>query len=58
MRSMVIDMNDEQMKPVADFQGLPDCTAAMDFAVAEDEPEPPSGSISQRQAADSAQVLA
>ena len=37
MRSMVIDMNDEQLKTLADLQGFLDGTVMMDFAVAGDE---------------------
>jgi hypothetical protein len=35
---MVIDMNDEQLRTLADVQGFLDGTVAMDFTVAEDEP--------------------
>ena len=34
---MVIDMNDEQLKTLADLQGFLDGTVTMDFAVAGDE---------------------
>ena len=34
---MVIDMNDEQLRTLADVQGFLDGTVAMDFTVAEDE---------------------
>jgi len=37
MRSMVIDMNDEQLKTLADLQGFLEGTVRMDFAVAADE---------------------
>ena len=37
MRSMVIDMNDEQLKTLAELQGFLDGTVMMDFAVAGDE---------------------
>ncbi len=37
MRSMVIDMNDEQLKTLADLQGFLDGTVKVDFAVAADE---------------------
>ena len=37
MRSMVIDMNDEQLKSLADLQGFLGGTVTMDFAVAGDE---------------------
>ena len=37
MRSMVIDMNDEQLKTLADLQGFLEGTVMMDFAVAGDE---------------------
>ena len=37
MRSMVIDMNDEQLKTLGDLQGFLDGTVTMDFAVAGDE---------------------
>jgi len=34
---MVIDMNDEQLKTLADLQGILDGTVMMDFAVAGEE---------------------
>ena len=37
MRGMVIDMNDEQLRTMADLQGFLDGTVAMDFTVAEEE---------------------
>ena len=37
MRGMVIDMDDEQLRTLADLQGFLDGTVAMDFAVAADE---------------------
>ena len=37
MRGMVIDMNDEQLKTLADLQGFLDGTVMMDFAVAGEE---------------------
>ena len=37
MRGMVIDMNDEQLKTLADLQGFLDGTVTMDFAVAAEE---------------------
>ena len=37
MRSMVIDMNDEQLKTLVDLQGFLDGTVMMDFAVAGEE---------------------
>lgn len=37
MRGMVIDMNDEQLRTLADLQGFLDGTVAMDFTVVEDE---------------------
>ena len=37
MRGMVIEMNDEQLRTVADLQGFLDGTVAMDFTVVEDE---------------------
>lgn len=37
MRSMVIDMNDEQLKTLADLEGFLEGTVMMDFAVAGDE---------------------
>ena len=37
MRGMVIDMNDEQLKTLADLQGFLEGTVTMDFAVAGDE---------------------
>ena len=37
MRSMVIEMNDEQLKTLADLQGFLEGTVTMDFAVAAEE---------------------
>ncbi len=37
MRGMVIDMDDEQLRTLADLQGFLDGTVAMDFTVAADE---------------------
>jgi transposase InsO family protein len=37
MRGMVIDMDDEQLRTLADLRGFLDGTVAMDFTVAEDE---------------------
>jgi hypothetical protein len=37
MRGMVIEMNDEQLRTLADLQGFLDGTVAMDFTVVEDE---------------------
>ena len=37
MRGMVIDMNDEQLRTLADVQGFLDGTVAMDFTVVEGE---------------------
>jgi len=37
MRGMVIDMNDEQLRTLADLQGFLDGTVAMDFTVLADE---------------------
>jgi len=37
MRGMVIDMNDEQLRTLADLQGFLDGTVMMDFAVAAEE---------------------
>lgn len=37
MQGMVIDMNDEQLRTLADLQGFLDGTVMMDFAVAADE---------------------
>jgi hypothetical protein len=37
LRGMVIDMNDEQLKTLADLQGFLDGTVMMDFAVAGEE---------------------
>jgi hypothetical protein len=37
MRGMVIDMNDEQLRTLADVQGFLDGTVTMGFTVAEDE---------------------
>ena len=37
MRGMVIDMNDEKLRTMADLQGFLDGTVAMDFTVAEEE---------------------
>ena len=37
MRGMVIDMNDEQLRTLADLQGFLDGTVKMDFTVASDE---------------------
>jgi hypothetical protein len=37
MGGMVINMNDEQLRTLADLQGFLDGIVAMDFTVAEDE---------------------
>lgn len=37
MRGMVIEMNDEQLRSLADLQGFLDGTVTMEFTVAEDE---------------------
>jgi len=37
MRGMVIDMNDEQLRTLADLQAFLTGTVAMDFTVAADE---------------------
>ena len=37
MRSMVIDMNDEQLHTLAQMQAFVDGTGALDFAVAAEE---------------------
>jgi hypothetical protein len=36
MRDMVIEMNDEQLRTLADLQGFLDGTVAMDFTVVEE----------------------
>jgi len=37
MRGMVIDMNDEQLRTLADLEAFLDTTVAMDFTVAADQ---------------------